>query len=91
MGLEKKSEPPPREMWPSLPRATSFLGAASSSTSALNANRLGAGPAHPAHPNQFHTVPKDSTSPRAYTTGSCGKGGHSAASSKKGMPLLVLT
>lgn len=65
MGLEKKSEPPPREMWPSLPRATSFLGAASSSTSALNANRLGAGPAHPAHPNQFHTVPRDDNSPRA--------------------------
>lgn len=41
MGLEKKSEPLPKEMWPSLPRATSFLGA-SSSTIALKANRLGA-------------------------------------------------
>lgn len=41
MGSEKKSEPPPREMWPSLPRATGALGlGCSSSTAALKAKRL---------------------------------------------------
>lgn len=42
MGSVKKSpEPPPREMWPSLPRCTLLGFGASSSTAALKAKRLG--------------------------------------------------
>ena len=75
MGLEKKSEPLPKEMWPSLPRATSFLGA-SSSTIALKANRLGAAPAD--QPTNRTTAPHKQESAAGISSHS--RKGHKAGS-----------